>query len=142
MRPVKCLARLSGAYLCDRTINELCLYLCTSSNGGRWAAFAGHVLSEGISVTPKMLSSGKKQINSAFVCVETRRSRQLQSHLLSVPFRWRGGVCGNAAPRCGRPLLLHLAAQVHQWMSCNPAETLIDSHCRGDGRTPGVHGAL
>lgn len=28
----------SIAYLCDRIINELCLYLCTSSNRGRWAA--------------------------------------------------------------------------------------------------------
>lgn len=28
----------SVAYLCDRIINELCLYLCTSSNRGRWAA--------------------------------------------------------------------------------------------------------
>ena len=29
----------SAAYLCDRIINELCLYLCSSSNRPRWASF-------------------------------------------------------------------------------------------------------
>lgn len=36
---VKCITIFSVAYLCDRIINELCLYLCTSSSRRRWAAF-------------------------------------------------------------------------------------------------------
>lgn len=36
---VKCVTGSSAAYLCDRITNESCLYLCTSSNRRRWAAF-------------------------------------------------------------------------------------------------------
>lgn len=58
---VKCGTLLSVALLCDRTINELCLYLCTSSNRRRWAAFVGDVLSNKIQTSAKMSTSHNKR---------------------------------------------------------------------------------